>query len=379
MNFKKKVSGSWVDAPYYLKGTDTETITTLPATIYPLAQTATLGLKGNTVQNGTPTPQSPVMPQGTGERTGNLFDISSVTHQTLGTDGSLVYESAMNLSGFIKVDGNYTVSWSAVRSGAYMRVSTYDDNKNFIARIVAQNTYTRSSYSNTHTGYIRINYENSYQLSDVQVNTGSTALPYEPYGYKIPISSASTTTSVYLGEVETTRKIRKLVFDGTENWQKSVYGAMYLSPFKGESYKKEVAITSMNSHFAAQINTTSGTNQVENNSSCFFAASGSAEYYIGARSYATADDFKAYLAQQYAAGTPVTVWYVLAIPQTGIVNEPLMKIGDYADSLTTSIPVTAGENTLDVQTTVQPSEVTAGFSGWHPVTAAHERSGGSWT
>jgi hypothetical protein len=55
-----------------------------------------------------------------------------------------------------------------------------------------------------------------------------------------------------------------------------------------------------------------------------------------------------------------------------------MKIGSYSDSLTTSIPVTAGSNTLDVQTTVAPSEVTAGFSGWHPVSAAHERENGQW-
>jgi hypothetical protein len=65
---------------------------------------------------------------------------------------------------------------------------------------------------------------------------------------------------------------------------------------------------------------------------------------------------------------------MLATPETAVVNEPLMKIGDYADSLTTSIPCTAGENTLDVQTTVAPSEVTATFEGWHPVANVHEKS-----
>jgi hypothetical protein len=89
-------------------------------------------------------------------------------------------------------------------------------------------------------------------------------------------------------------------------------------------------------------------------------------------------DFKAYLAAQYAAGTPVTIWYMLATPETAVVNEPLMKIGDYADSLTTSIPCTAGENTIDVQTTVAPSEVTATFEGWHPVANVHERENGQW-
>jgi hypothetical protein len=48
--------------------------------------------------------------------------------------------------------------------------------------------------------------------------------------YKIPISSASTTTPVYLGEVETTRAIKKLVLTGatTEIWVKSSSGAFYL-------------------------------------------------------------------------------------------------------------------------------------------------------
>lgn len=73
-------------------------------------------------------------------------------------------------------------------------------------------------------------------------------------------------------------------------------------------------------------------------------------------------DFKAYLAAQYAAGTPVTVWYVLATPETAVVNEPLMKIGEYADSMSRTqtgidIPTVVGQNTLDVLTTVKPSSM----------------------
>jgi hypothetical protein len=75
------------------------------------------------------------------------------------------------------------------------------------------------------------------------------------------------------------------------------------------------------------------------------------------------DDFKSYLAAQYAAGTPVTVWYVLAEPETAIVNEPLAKIGDYADELSSAdagvtITTTEGQNTLTVDTDLQPSEMT---------------------
>lgn len=94
----------------------------------------------------------------------------------------------------------------------------------------------------------------------------------------------------------------------------------------------------------------------------------------------TVTDFKAYLSAQYAAGTPVTVWYVLATEETGIVNEPLMKIGEYADTVSgISIPTIAGANTISVGTTVQPSEVTVNYKGWHPVADVHERDNGAWT
>ena len=88
---------------------------------------------------------------------------------------------------------------------------------------------------------------------------------------------------------------------------------------------------------------------------------------------------KTWLAQQYAAGTPVTVWYVLATEETAVVNGPLMKIGNYADEVSNvSIPVTAGGDTISVDTTVQPSEVTVNYKGWHPA-IVHERTNGAWT
>lgn len=42
------------------------------------------------------------------------------------------------------------------------------------------------------------------------------------------------------------------------------------------------------------------------------------------------------------------------------------------------IPITAGGNTLSVDTTVQPSEVTVNYKGWHPVKDVHEHESGAW-
>jgi len=281
----KRVSGAWVSGSERIMKTATDTITTLPAVIYPNDTSITVGVKGQSSQSGTPSPSNPVEVQGVGNKTANLFDIGNITHEFLGTDGAISYESAMDLSVLIRVDGDYTVSWNAVRSGAYMRVSTYDDNKNFIARIVAEGTYTHSSYSNTHIGYIRINYENSYQLSDVQVNTGSTALPYEPYGYKIPILLNSDITNIYIGD----EPLRKSL-DGTAVDELAADGTL--------------------------------TRRVDSDGS------------------------------------------VLATPVVTQITMP-------------TFTVTAGETTLAVDTTVQPSEVTATYEGWHTGTV-HERENGSW-
>jgi hypothetical protein len=66
---------------------------------------------------------------------------------------------------------------------------------------------------------------------------------------------------------------------------------------------------------------------------------------------------------------------VLATEETAVVNEPLMKIGGYTDTVSgITIPVTAGGDTLSVDTTVQPSEMTANYEGWHSVADVREKS-----
>lgn len=86
-------------------------------------------------------------------------------------------------------------------------------------------------------------------------------------------------------------------------------------------------------------------------------------FFIKDNRYGNVTAFKSYLAAQYANGTPVTIWYVLATPEIAAVNEPLMKIGDYADTVSfaqagVKIPTIEGENILDVPTEVKPSEIT---------------------
>ena len=256
-SISKRTNGAWQNTSYGIRATATDTITTLPTTIYgdgtPLLDYL---ITGNTVQNGTPTPNSPIMPQGCGE------------------------------------------------------------------------------------------------LENGQ--------------YKIPISSTGQTNNIYLGEVPTTRKIKKLVLTGTENFSNQ-YGTnlfsvviqplgkisffnSYCTHYKYNPVQSGLNANTQNGEYALQVQSTQTLLAVKD------------------VTYASPEDFKTYLAAQYAAGTPVTVWYVLATEETAVVNEPLMRVGDYADTVSkaqagVAIPTNNGSTTVNVETTLKPSEVYIKYMG----------------
>ena len=323
-------------------------------------------ISGNTVQNGTPTPDSPIMPQGTGERAENLIDVQPFTTEA---DESSTYFSLW--SGTLPV-GDYTLSLnqddtltSSVRNciritigGVFYYekpIENYHNNSGIHTMPFTISDPTQA----VEISYWTNNLSNRCTYSNIMLNTGSTALPYEPYGYKIPISSASTTTPVYLGEVETTRKIRKLVLDGgdDENWSiTNTSKVLYLAV---SDFLKEQGTICYCTHYET-VNNVSYADDV-NDGECTFNDHLN-WLYIKDSNYTGAQGFKNYLAAQYAAGTPVTIWYVLATPETAAVNEPLMKIGNYADTLSmeqagVQIPTNNGSTTVDVDTTVKPSNI----------------------
>lgn len=264
-SISKRESGAWQNTSYDIRATATDTITTLPTTIYGDGTNATISIKGNTVQSGTQTPDSPIMPEGCGE--------------------------------------------------------------------------------------------------------------LEAGQYKIPISSGDTTTPVYLGEVESTRRIKKLVLTGEENLKKDTdlgAGARYFYRVPEIAYKGLSSLYVLCTHYTVDESFALNTCRL------YLGTRTNIYITVDKNDYPTIEDYQAYLAQQYTAGTPVTFWYVLDNPETAVVNDPLMKIEDYADVVNNiSIPTTDGANTLSVDTTVQPSEVSVNYHGWHMGTV-HERTAGQW-
>ena len=367
----------------YYESTPTE----ITSTSFPITLNNSLGtplpdylISGNMSQTGTPTPTTPIQPQEDGERTGNLYPLDesklhvgriendgTIDHEigtlTVGTN-SITYEVNVAWRGFytdfIQVNENEKLTVSSTNSSTIAwSCNCYDENDNFLGKAPAQSTTSAKTFTLlTGTKKIRISVTSSdttYTILRPMLNTGSTALPYEPYGYKLTISSANTTTPIYLGEVQSTRQIKKLVLTGNEAWHSSsrYTGAMYayLSQFPG--------IVANSPIYCSHLIAVSSISQYQRGTG--FCDMSSVNLWIFDTKTSTAD-FKAYLAAQYAAGTPVTIWYVLATPTTGIVNEPLRKIGDYADTVSyeqagVSVPTLHGNTVIDVLTELKPSEM----------------------
>lgn len=190
-----------------------------------------------------------------------------------------------------------------------------------------------------------------------QTGTPSTDNPIQPdfvgtldgAEWTIPLTCAGQTTPVYLGQVSTVRRVRKLVLTGNEAWIE----------WKGNYYSNVIDSTAISNSY---LFCTHFINDNTTGMNIGVAASRLKIASAAAPFVTSVTDLKAWLADQYAAGTPVTVWYVLATPETTITNEPLCKIGDYADELHSedagvTIPTIKGSNTLTVDTELKPSRI----------------------
>ena len=206
----------------------------------------------------------------------------------------------------------------------------------------------------------------------VQNGTPTPENPVEVFGcgdydsdtgmYKIPVVTSADgaepiTTPIYLdkplykigdyadsinyAEQKVERRIKELVLTGKEMWIKS-------SAYKGSFYAPIVTgilsetYTAFCSHLAF-----STLSRYAKGKFCFNSGKvKNCNLWLNQfDSSTTVDDFKSYLAAQYAAGTPVKVYYVLATPETETFTAP-------------QIPTINGTTVIDVDTAVKPESMT---------------------
>lgn len=335
----------------------------------------TWSIDGNSQQNGTPTPDNPVMPEFVGVRTAQLFDIDGknaangyVNNAQLNSDNSTETWGSAEISEYIPIVGGAVYSFNGIGSYNSPSYCFYDADKQYISGDNYRGRQTITFTAPSNAKYFRFTHIKS--STTAMCNAGDAVLPYEPYGWKIPITCAGQTTPVYLGEVPTVRKIRKLVLDGTENISYNARNdtigrwAVTIPTANGTTTPENVICT----HFVT-VNST--TKPLAEGGICMRSTGvdivvGGLYTDIGitapSDSATIVNAVKAFLAAQYASGNPVTVWYVMSEPETAIVNEPLAKIGTYADTLTSEqagiiLPTIKGTTTVTVDTNLLPSNM----------------------
>ena len=321
-------------------------------------------ISGNMVQSSVPTPSAPITPEETGDKTANQFDISKVP-----TIGQIVN----NGDGTLTVDG-YPASTSKMLKELCPDIKVddvivYNMTTTGLKNIYFNNAGESYAYSwMSHTPltvthklldskvyfYKQTAAQGGGQatISYIMINLGSTVLDYKPYGYALPITLAGQTQTVYLSEPlrkigdygdtvasdgTVVRRIKKIVLDGTEAWEDRpnyTSAARFVRSFNGLRENYVCVCTHMVGVSAStptypNIWINSGVQMIVN-----FSAYGTT----------TVEDFKQWLADEYSAGHPVEVWYVLASPTTETVTVP-------------TITPQKGSNTLTIGTTLPPSEV----------------------
>ena len=231
MSIKKYVNGAWSEVGYKKYGTETDTITTLPKTIIGDGTAiSAYTIKGNMAQSGTPTPTNPIYPQECGDKTANLFPLP--TTPTSGYISGISYvvngNGIVNLSGTaitnvnidIPIINSFTVPLSVGAGGS----GIFCINNSFVGNVIIRlyNNTTKvddwvcSTINRMSTGYLAMGNktidryavvieagttipEGSY-LGLALSNDGIAVSPYEPYGYKIPISLGNYAYPIYISE-----------------------------------------------------------------------------------------------------------------------------------------------------------------------------------
>lgn len=260
----------------------------------------------------------------------NLFDIKKSNNINSGTDFSIADNKIIinnNNSGYgiyadfnLKPNTQYTVSsksiWNITRPGnagwRIRRGKTWLDlsGKDIYSFVTDNNTEYRLAYyigiPNTNVGTV--------ELTEIQLEEETQLTEFEPYKEQtatFPLSEGQKLMEgSYLADDGIHHSRKQVVLDGSEGWKDSyydTYGFFYIA-LTDKAYGKTNLICS---HFKTSENETKYSDVVNgrnnNTNICFYPNTSIAT---------TLAEWKAYLAEQYANGTPVILEYELAEPET---------------------------------------------------------------
>lgn len=322
---------------------------------------------GQSVQNGTPSPTNPIEIESVGDRTKNLLDKNNA-NWTCATDeysyltsntgalGITKRTSAVNYpqqrTFYISCKPNTTYTLSkdlstTMRAGAFDTVPVKDSVPTvFIDDTVGNNiTITTGSTSKylviqlyINSDYPRVNWD--VLKDNIQIEEGSTATSYEPYGYKIPVAVGS---GKNLLDKNTSNRLNAFHSNSVYTPDRARL-LLFVKVKPNTTYTLKRFITTSKSWNISQCEVTPDYNvpykidgvstfyQIGTGSSYTFTTKAKAKYLSIAAMGSIQEAQKMFDTVMLVEGSVEPTSYEPYIEPTNIyLNEPLRKIGDYAD------------------------------------------------
>lgn len=145
---------------------------------------------------------------GVGDRTENLFDVANqIEYYYLSPSGTIEYSSshATHTSDYIDVTNINILTLTGIHhtppiSENNRRYLFFNDAMGMVSTSIMDWNISNPICINVpnNAKYFRFSYDVTFE--NVMLYSGNNAIPYEPYGYKIPIVCSDTTTNIYLDE-----------------------------------------------------------------------------------------------------------------------------------------------------------------------------------
>ena len=331
---------------------------------------------GNTIQNSTPAPDTPIYSAGVGDETENLIPLQDKSFTlkgvTITCKNGRIYFTGMPNSEVVNKD----IPTFQQYFGFELPTGTYnligESNPNFLNTSIwkdnGDGSYTilASIFSSTRTATFVINEDNTkvclkfyYYRNTIIPGTPMEIMvcreevtEYEPYGYKIPTICGYQTNNIYITEPlhkignyadeinystgKIIRRIKKLVLTGDDNfnWKRS--------STRNYSWYFRLSDINAKQHFFYCSHGRTTYTEPSFVYGCVFVDSVLNFGIFG--DYSQISQVHSHLAAEYEKGTPVTIWYVLAESEEETIEMP-------------EISTIKGSNIIDVGTTVKPSQI----------------------
>ena len=384
----------------------------------PVNYLATVTQDGKCEQNGTPTPSSPVdivCNNGMIKVSANLANVVSeniVVGKYINNSGVETADVAnFFYAPYVSVTPGGTYTMATSDSIWYFSVAEYDATQTFLRRTVWGATNVPVGGEKTFTvgadcAFIRFGSnmkKAAISEADVLATTWmltetAAALDYRPYKQLyidgtpevITDANGNTASAVNLlgaGDYVDTqeiisgairRKVGVYVFDGTENWEGSL-GQKYYSLAKSAIMPAPIseAYLPLSTHFVGD------SDYASNIGTCYFGANYLNVNYDnqgGSSSSANMAAYKAWLATQFRAGTPVIVMYPLATETTeSVAGQTLAKAPLTVTAEVSNPNITTTEAPVSTPDPVHPLPIWCNNGvikyGWHDIITTSQLTG----